>query len=153
MYHYALRKGEADDKAWLFELYCSTLRPAIELTWGWDEAFQLNQFSDSLAPENFEILLLEGKPIGCFCLVENEGHFWLEMLLIHPNYQRRGIGKRVIRQIRRLSASKNKTLKLGVIKANPVRQFYEKLGFTVYDEDGAFYRLSWRHILKTTPKP
>ncbi|MBK8816142.1 MAG: GNAT family N-acetyltransferase [Methylococcaceae bacterium] len=141
MLHYTIRKGKTSDKQWLFELYSLTLRAAIEATWGWDVEFQFNLFSEHLQPEKFEILLIEDKPIGGFYVVQHADHFWLEMLLIHPGYQGRGIGKRIVRQIQRTSASKNKVLKLCVIKANPVRLFYEKLGFKVYDEDKAFYQM------------
>jgi ribosomal protein S18 acetylase RimI-like enzyme len=138
---YKMRKGKADDKQWLYELYCQTLRPAIEATWGWDDEFQFKLFREHLKPEKFEIVLIEDKPIAGFYLVEHADHFWLEMLLIHPGYQRRGIGKRIVKQIQRRSASENRALKLSVIKANPVRLFYEKLGFSVYDEDIAFYQM------------
>jgi len=126
MQYYTIRKGNTDDKLWLYELYCLTLRPAIELTWGWDNDFQFNQFSEHLKPENFEILLIGDKPIGGFYVVENDDHFWLEMLLIHPSHQGKGIGKQVIQQFQTASVSKNKAFKLCVIKVNPVRLFYER---------------------------
>jgi ribosomal protein S18 acetylase RimI-like enzyme len=141
--HYSLRKGNADDKQWLYELYCQTLRPAIEQTWGWEEGFQMKQFNEHLKPDNFEILTIGGNPIGGFYVVENADHFWLEMLLINPSYQSKGIGNKVIKQIQRMSAAKKKPLKLCVIKSNPVQPFYEKLGFRVYEEDKAFYKMIW----------
>jgi GNAT superfamily N-acetyltransferase len=146
MQHYTIRKGNTDNRLWLYELYCLTLRPAIERTWGWDNDFQFNLFSEHLKPENFEILLIGNKPIGGFYVIEKDDHFWLEMLLIHPSHQRKGIGKRILQRIQTTSSSKNKKIKLCIIKANPVRPFYEKLGFRVYDEDEVFYQMVWRRM-------
>lgn len=144
MNKFSLRKGEAKDQSWLFELYRLTLGPAIELTWGWDEGFQQENFNLHLAAEKFEILMIEHNNIGGFVLEEHEDHLWLEMLLIHPGYQRKGIGAQIMKQLQRESVAKNKVLKLSVIKANPVRQFYLKLGFCQYEDDGSFYKLQWQ---------
>lgn len=143
MLNYETRKGRITDKDWLYELYCSTLRPAIETTWGWDEAFQLNAFNEHLSPDNFEIIFIADNNIGGYCLFEKDDHLWLEMLLIHPDFQRKGIGKSVIKEIQIQAKSKNKPLKFSVIKTNPVKPFYEKLGFSVYGEDKAFYQMVW----------
>ena len=109
MNHFTLRKGEAKDQSWLFELYRLTLGPAIELTWGWDEGFQQENFNLHLAAEKFEILMIEQNNIGGFVLEEHEDHLWLEMLLIHPGYQRKGIGTRIMKQLQRESAEKIKS--------------------------------------------
>jgi predicted GNAT family acetyltransferase len=60
-----------------------------------------------------------------------------------PNYRGRGLGKSIVKKIQGLSVAKSKLLKLCIIKANPVRAFYEKLGFRVYEEDMVFYRMIW----------
>jgi GNAT superfamily N-acetyltransferase len=141
--YYSLRKGQEADKDWLYDLYSLTLRPAIEKTWGWDEAFQKASFSEHLSPEKFEILTIEGNNIGGFMLEEREDCLWLEMLLIDQAYQRRGIGSRLIRQLQREAARKNKPLKLSVLKKNPVLPFYHKLDFWDEGEDEASYRMIW----------
>lgn len=140
---YSLRTGQASDNDWLFSLYCQALRPAIEKTWGWDEVFQRNNFSTHLSPEKFDIMVLEGKPIGGFMMDERKDYLWLEMLLINPDYQRKGIGSKVMKQLQQEAITQNKPLKLSVIKANPVKPFYEKLGFMVEAEDKAFFQLIW----------
>jgi ribosomal protein S18 acetylase RimI-like enzyme len=119
------------------------LRSAIEKTWGWDEAFQFNEFNKHLSPDKFEIIYIADSNIGGYCLFEKDDHLWLEMLLIHPDYQHKGIGKSIMKEIQKQSATKNKPLKLSVIKTNPVRLFYEKLDFGVYDVDKAFYQMTW----------
>lgn len=142
----AQRTGTDTDFDWLYSLYKLCLRPAVSLTWGWDEGFQNASFRTHLSPEKFTVLMLDGKNIGGFMLVEHDDHLWLEMLLIHPEYQNKGIGANVIRQLQRLAVAVGKPLKLCVIKANPVKGFYEKLGFQHYQEDEAVYFLAWPEI-------
>ena len=144
MLKFTLKKGKESDKEWLYSLYCKTMRTCIEKTWGWDEKFQYEGFSNNLSPEHFEIVVLHGKSIGGFCLKEKIDHLWLEMILIDPLYQGKGLGKALLQSIIRTSLSKGIPLKLSVIKANPVKQFYEKLGFEQYDENDSFYMLRHR---------
>jgi GNAT superfamily N-acetyltransferase len=139
----AQRPGTDADVDWLYPLYKLCLRPAISRTWGWDEGFQTASFRTHLSPKKFTVLMLDGKDIGGFMLVEHADHLWLEMLLIHPEYQKKGIGAGVIQQLQRQAAAVGKPLKLCVIKANPVKGFYEKLGFRLYQEDGAMYFMTW----------
>lgn len=134
----------------MFSLYCETLRSCIDKTWGWDEEFQQKWFSENLSPEKFEIVVLNGNNVGGYCLQDRGDHFYLEMLLLHPEYQSMGIGKSLMQGIIKAAASKNLKLKLSVIKANPVKPFYEKLGFVQYDEDSAFYRLEHRITIAST---
>ncbi len=51
---------------------------------------------------------------------------------IHPRFQGRRYGKSVMDQI--LESSKPKTVELRVLKSNPAKQLYERLGLIVSDE-------------------
>ncbi|PCJ12634.1 MAG: hypothetical protein COB04_17505 [Gammaproteobacteria bacterium] len=141
--NFELRSGSQADKDWLYDLYCRTMRPCIEATWGWDEEFQSNEFNSNLAPICFLIIVFDGENIGGFCLKDNEDHLYLEMILLEPKYQKSGIGKSAMSHIMELAKKNGLPLKLSVIKKNPVKPFYEKLGFSQYDEDESFYRMQW----------
>jgi len=52
---------------------------------------------------------------------------------IHPDFQGRGFGNSVIKQI--LDNSKSKPVELSVLKSNPARRMYERLGFKVTGKD------------------
>jgi ribosomal protein S18 acetylase RimI-like enzyme len=143
VHYFSLRRGNNNDRDWLFSLYSQCLKPAIEQTWGWDDNFQTVNFNQHLLAEKFVILMIEKTNIGGFVLEERKDCDWLEMLLIDPAYQRRGIGSRLLRQLQNAANSKGKPLKLSVIKKNPVLLFYQKLGFQVESEDEAFYRMIW----------
>lgn len=138
-----IRQGSKSDEGWLYQLYCATMRVHIEKTWGWDEQFQRNGFIKHLSPEKFKIVVVKGNDAGAYLVTEEEDHFWLEMLLISPTNQNQGIGIRIINRLKNESRKSHKPLKLSVIKVNPAKQFYLRLGFEVYEQDDAFYKMEW----------
>jgi len=143
MVNLKLRSGNQYDKEWLYNLYCRTMRPCIEATWGWNEKFQVDGFSSNLAPSMFRIITIDEQNIGGFCLKEKKYYFYLELILIDPIHQKKGIGKIAMNHMMSIANNKNLPLKLSVIKKNIVKGFYEKLGFFQYDEDEDFYRMEW----------
>lgn len=138
-----LRQGTDSDGGWLYQLYCTTMRVYIEKTWGWDETFQRNGFKSNLSPDRFKIIVCNKKDAGAFLVNEEEGYFWIEMILIHPAMQRRGIGTQIIKMLQTKSQNHQKALKLSVIRLNPAIHFYRRLGFVVYEEDDAFIKMQW----------
>jgi len=143
MNKYQLRSGADADQEWLYRLYCQTMRPSIDATWGWDEAFQRKEFSEDLAPESWQIIVAKSQDIGGFVLKDKPDHLWLEMLIIKPKHQKNGVGLWAIDYMKKLATEISCPLKLSVIKLNPVKPFYLKLGFKQYYEDKAFYKLVW----------
>lgn len=143
MQHYQFRYGTAADKSWLYDLYCETMKPYIEATWGWNESFQLRGFEGHLSPPVWQIISDGQHDLGGFVLKEETDHLWLEMIIIAPAYQQRGIGRAIINLIKKRAIDKQRPIRLSIIKANPVVPFYQKLGFKQYDEDTAFYKFEW----------
>lgn len=141
---FQLTEGKSSDRGWLYDLYKKAMLSCIKATWGWDEKFQINGFNNNLKPTDWKIIKINNEEVGGFVLVEKYDHFWLAMLIIKPEHQNRGIGRSVVTYIQSVAKNKSLPLRLSVIKANPVKPFYIKLGFTQYDEDVSFYKLQWR---------
>ena len=140
-----LRQGKTEDKRWLYELYRTTMRSYIEETWGWDEQFQAKEFQINLLPEKFKIVIHDGNDIGAYLVKEKEDCMWIEMLIIQPLMQSKGIGTKIIEMLKSEAKNKQKEIKLSVIKLNPALEFYLSLGFKVYEEDSSFYKLEWTY--------
>ncbi len=138
-----LRTGEASDNDWLYELYCRTMMPFIKAAWGWDEAFQSTGFREHLAPIDWKIIIEDGLEIGGFVVREQTDCLWLELIIIEPVYQHRGAGKAVIDFLKCKATQKSKPLKLSVMKSNPVSSFYERQGFTMYEQDEFSFKFQW----------
>ena len=139
------RRATSLDKGWLYELYCLTMRTHIEKNWGWDEAFQQNGFKTNLHPTKFNIVVVGKSEVGAYLVNEEPDHYWLEMILIVPEWQGRGLGSEIIRRLQVVAEQNDKPIKLSVIKVNLVMEFYTRLGFEVYDQDQAVFKLVWNN--------
>jgi len=62
---------------------------------------------------------------------------------IHPDNQGQGFGTKVIKKI--LGWSKFKAVELTVLKANPAKQLYERLGFLITGEDEYEFHMEFKH--------
>ena len=140
---FQLTEGKSTDRKWLYDLYKKVMRPCIDATWGWDEKFQTNGFKKNLKPTDWIIIKINNENIGGFVLLEKHDHLWLKMIIIKPEFQRKGIGGKVVSYIQSIAKESSLPLRLNVIKENPVKPFYLKYGFTQYGEDASFYKLQW----------
>lgn len=137
------RKATALDMDWVYALFRSTMKHHIEQTWGWDELFQKHGFAENLPASSFTIVLLDQEAIGAYSLVEKADHFWLEMLLLLKQFQGRGLGTRLLKTLQEKALSREKPLRLSVLKINSAHEFYRKRGFICRGEDTWSWKLEW----------
>ncbi|OAI09768.1 hypothetical protein A1507_04355 [Methylomonas koyamae] len=138
-----LSDGKPTDAEWLFVLYRQSMQPYVEASWGWDEDFQQRGFIQNLKPTDWRVIWLDEHRIGGFVLNECSDHLRLAMIMLKPEYRRKGLGRKILTYIQRIARQKALPVRLNVIKVNPVLPFYTKLGFRQYAEDEAFFRLQW----------
>ncbi len=62
---------------------------------------------------------------------------------ILPDYQRGGIGKKVLDYLKEVTLSKKKMLVLKVLKNNPARNLYKRNGFEIIGEDDIEFLMEW----------
>jgi GNAT superfamily N-acetyltransferase len=81
----------------------------------------------------------DGRAIAAAVVVQDEAHAQLPLLafaMTEPNWQHRGIGRRLIEDaVGRLAAIGVDALHLAVTRGNPARCLYERLGFQVVDQE------------------
>lgn len=143
--NFKTRQGAISDKEWLYKLYCSTMRTYIEQTWGWDEGYQKNCLETNLYPTKFRIVIVNNNDVGAYLINQENNYYWLEMLLISKKMQGKGLGTAIIKTIQAQTENDRKPLKLSVLKVNPAKKFYSRLGFCVYDQDESFFKMKWTY--------
>lgn len=85
--------------------------------------------------EYAEILLLDGAPAGLLKLRRGPGAWEIIQLQLAPALQGKGVGRQLLEYIISEASAAGAGLRLSVLKANPARRLYERLGFTVVGED------------------
>ena len=131
----ATRSATQADYHFLYTLHKLALGPYVEATWGWDEECQGMRFRDAWEPIANQVVLLGGEPIGCWRVEEHTDHVFVDYIAIMPEHQRHGIGASLLRQVQASAATGRLPVRLNVLKVNPARALYERLGFAVVGED------------------
>ena len=65
---YHLRRASESDKNFLYSIHRATMRDVIEKTWGWDEAWQRNDFETRFKECLVSIIEADGRDVGSLWL-------------------------------------------------------------------------------------
>ena len=141
--NYTLRNATIEDCDILFNTYRETVGPYVKQAWGWDERFQTNGFWTHHPIEEFKVIEVNNQFAGGIHFIEEKNELYIKMIFIVPKLHRKGIGSDLITQIYHLAKSQNKSLCLTVIKSNPAKKLYDRLGFNIIKEDDNTYEMRW----------
>ena len=127
----SFRSIKTEDYEFLWRLHNAALKKYVEKTWGWNEDWQKQNFDKNFRVEDGRIVVYENRDIGFFWQIEKENELMLVSIRILPEYQNRGIGTKIIEDLIAAANKKNKNIRLQVLKINPARHLYERLGFVI----------------------
>jgi len=134
-----LRTANPEDFDFLYRLHRAAIKDYVAQTWGWDEAWQQNYFRQQFNPSANQIIVSQGQDVGVVSVSEKDSEIFLSNIELLPEFQGRGIGTSVIRAVLEDAKRKEKAVVLRVLKVNPVRRLYERLGFSVAGETATHY--------------
>lgn len=137
--NFSLRPATLEDEDLLWNLHCLAVKPHVEQVWGWDEAFQRRYFRDHFSPSNSQVILYEGREAGVITVEENQLGYILSNIELFPQYQGLGIGTTLIKELLAKAERQGLPVSLRVLKINPARQLYLRLGFSVIGETETHY--------------
>lgn len=90
------------------------------------------------------VLSRDGRDVGMTKILR-EGDVWhLVQIQIVPALQGTGLGGAVIRNLLEEAARAGVAVSLQVLKVNPARRLYERLGFTITADTGHSYEMRTR---------
>ena len=78
------------------------------------------------------IVLHAGQPAGLLKVVRQEKEWELVQIQLAPSVQGRGWGTLLLRSVIAQARSAHVSLRLSVLKTNPAKRLYERLGFSKY---------------------
>jgi len=135
-----VRPAAPADAEFVFRLTEACMRHYAEETWGqWNEEITRASF----LPATHHIIQVDGRDIGCIALEQAADHLVLQKLYILPDWQNRGIGARIMRDI--MAEAGARPLRVAVLVVNPARGFYQRLGFVVTRSTPERHYMEWRH--------
>lgn len=130
MDEFAYRPASDDDVEWLVKLRIETMSEHIEasgqiLTVEEQRQRVLQDF------DCIRVMQIEGEPIGMIKVVRRTNPWKLVQIQIVPQHQGQGIGGKVVRALLHEATKTSNSVTLSVLKVNPARHLYERLGFRI----------------------
>jgi|SRR4029077_4085653 GNAT superfamily N-acetyltransferase len=134
------RPANQEDVPFLLELRCQTMHPHL-LASGLIPSLEEDMRRVLLRFDCAQVILLADEPVGLL-KVSRDGMDWdLIQIQLAPPLQGQGFGAQLIQSVISEARDAGASLKLDVLKANPARRLYERLGFTVITETAHLFEM------------
>lgn len=128
---YRLLAAAPADTSWLDELRRAAYAALFEATWGeWDEARHLRHFQHCLAQGNISVIETAEGRVGMVQVIEGPASVEICELQVFPQWQKGGIGSRVLQDTVRSAHQEGKAVHLSLgLKNEAAHRLYQRMGF------------------------
>jgi ribosomal protein S18 acetylase RimI-like enzyme len=146
--HVGLRAERSDDAPFVYRLYASTRADEMALVpWDPEEKdaflrmqfrFQTLHYRRAYPGAAFEIVLLDGRPVGRLYTDRGKEEIRVIDIALVPGYRGAGIGTELLRGLLSEAAALNKAVSVRVERQNRAVRLYTRLGFRVVADQGMY---------------
>ena len=151
----ALRRVTSDDDEFLLMLYGSTREDELaQVTWAegqkeaflkWQHETQRQQYEARFPDADYHVILINDHPAGRIWVGRDGEQIRLLDIALLPEFQNRGAGTVLLRRLMDEANQSKKLLRHMVFMLNnDAHRFYERLGFVVLEDLGAYKHMEWR---------
>jgi ribosomal protein S18 acetylase RimI-like enzyme len=151
----AVRPALPEDEIFLYDLYAAIRGPEFALAsitpaqrldlLRMQFRAQLTAYTASYPHTSYDIVLLDGKPVGRLWVAQDEEEFHLVDIAIHPDLQRKGIATTLMQRLQQEAAKARLPIRCSVLRFNPASlRLHERMGFTIVREDEMYFQMEWR---------
>jgi ribosomal protein S18 acetylase RimI-like enzyme len=120
-------------------------RDIIERQYGdWNVADQDKFFMGAWSAAAHDIVFCDGVRCGYTCIEDRDREIYIRELVIDPDYQGRGIGTRLIKDVFADSSARGVPVRLQTQTLNRAATLYRRLGFRETDRTETHIRMEWR---------
>ena len=127
----ALRPATPADSEFCYQLHKAAMGGYVTAIWGWDEQVQRGFHARAFNVDRWQIITVGGSDAGMLDVEYRPGEIYLSRIEIHPSYQGRGIGTRLVSALAAEARQKSHDLVLEVLAVNHRAQaLYQRLGLT-----------------------
>ncbi|HET6444610.1 MAG TPA: GNAT family N-acetyltransferase [candidate division Zixibacteria bacterium] len=131
---YSLRQATNADYDFLYHLKTTCLKEYVAATWGWDEEYQQGRFAEFFDPAATQVVVVDGRDVGQLSVEDKGEELFLAGIYLLPDWQNRGLGTEIIQSLLSAAEASGQWVSLQVLRVNPARSLYERLGFRVLAE-------------------
>jgi GNAT superfamily N-acetyltransferase len=130
------------DEVFAFHVRETTMREYVIATWAiWNADEARAQINEDIRSSRSKIIVIDGQDAGLLRVDEFDTHIHLDQLFILPQFQGQGFGRVILGQLLEKAERVGLPLRLWVLRVNPARVFYERLGFCIIEQTQASLHL------------
>jgi len=105
-----------------------------------DRTAQETGFRQQWNTAQVRIVLFDGTDVGWVQTVRADNELFVGQMFVESLFQRKGIGTQVMKRLISEATAFNLAVRVNVVRINPARRLYERLGFRVtHEDDRKFY--------------
>ena len=134
-----LRPATRQDLDFLDRLYTAAMRPYFEAANTWNALLFRITFEEAIS----SVIQYAGQDIGFLKVRREAGTIFLGDIQLLPEFRNQGIGTHLVQSLLRETGSSGAAVWLKVLKGNPARGLYERLGFAITEESERHYRMDY----------
>ena len=101
-------------------------------------------FRRDFDPDRYRIVELKSQAAGILKIVQKPDRLWLRSIFLLPEFQNRGLGTKLLRDLQDQARALKLDLVLRVLKVNPAQQLYLRLGFQFDGDTDVSFWMRWR---------
>ena len=131
---FTLRPSTDADFVFMRDTKLDGLEPYVCAIWGWDRDTQAQKARDEFDPRGRWIVVCDRADAGYIHLEQSDDVVTLVGIYIVASMRRRGLGAALIQTVIDDARAEGKPVALRVLKPNPARRLYERLGFRIVHE-------------------
>jgi GNAT superfamily N-acetyltransferase len=150
-----LRPVTSSDDEFLLRVYTSTRAEELaQVTWEpgqmetfvrWQFDLQRKEYDTRYPDARYGVILVNDQAAGRIWIGEDDTQIRLLDIGLLEEFQNRGVGTILVKQLIAEAAAKNKPLRHTVfVLNNNAHRFYERLGFITIQDLGGYKHMEWR---------
>jgi GNAT superfamily N-acetyltransferase len=150
-----LRSVTPEDDEFLLAVYAGTREEELaQAEWAegqkevfvrWQFEMQRREYKARFPDARYDMILVDGQPAGRIWVGSDDEQIRLLDIALLKEFQNRGVGTLLLRRLMDEAAGANKLLRHMVfVLNNDAHRFYERLGFVIIEDLGAYKHMEWR---------
>jgi ribosomal protein S18 acetylase RimI-like enzyme len=158
----SLRPVAPGDEEFLLAVYASTREEELaQVEWpeGQKELFlrsqcdaQRTEYEGRFPDAEYDVISVDGRPAGRLWVGRTADEIRLLDIALLPEFRNRGVGEALLRRLTAEAARTGLPLRHMVFILNTgAKRFYERLGFEVFEDHGAYLHMEWRRRAADAP--
>lgn len=129
------RQATDADLSFLDAVYTTCMKKHVERIYPWKSEL----FSQNFEPSLTQVIIVNGVEVGMVRVSQENNELYLGDIAILPAFQNQGIGTAIIQGILDDAMARNLSVRLRVLKQNPAKRLYKRLGFVTLAETETHY--------------